>query len=169
MDIIFQFLKVTKEFVLTLFFSLFPILCGASVSAMWNSVDIKTAFVANFSYGEVFIYTSAFLTPYILTRLKEGASNLRREFCFYLFLYALFVGAFLFISVRLEAALSIKMSINQQVISWIGYTIVGATLVIWYFSIWPNYRKAIDTNKIQNKQVRDLDSGMSQLIGGEGD
>lgn len=169
MDSIFQFFKVTKEFVLTLFFSLFPILCGASVSSMWSNVDIKAAFIGNFNYGEVFIYTSAFLTPYILTRLKEGASNLIREFCFYLFLYALFVGAFLFISVRLETTLSIKMSIDQQIISWVGYSIVGATSIIWYFSIWPNYRKRIDTNEVQREQARNLDSRMSRLIGGEGE
>ncbi|WP_433884439.1 hypothetical protein [Pseudomonas vranovensis] len=164
MDAFVQFLKVSKEFILTLLFSLFPILCGSSLSAMWTDVEIKTAIVDNFSAGEVFIYTSAFLTPYIVTRVKERGSGILIEFCFYLFLYALFFGAFLFISVRLETLLSVKMSVKKELVTYIGYTIVLSTLVLWYYSIWPNYKKFIDPSKLQNDQVRQLDDEMNKLI-----
>ncbi|MFJ3377125.1 hypothetical protein ACIPLA_19730 [Pseudomonas sp. NPDC086112] len=163
MDTMIQFGKVSKEFLLTLFFSLFPILCGSSLSAMWTTVDIKTALSANFSSGEVFIYTSAFLTPYILTRLKERGPNILREFCFYLFLYALGVGAFLFISVRLESMLAISMSVDKELVMYIGYTIVVATLALWYYSIWPNYNN-FDPVKSQADEARSLDVKMSKLI-----
>lgn len=165
MDIVVQFGKVSREFVLTLLFSLFPILFGSLVSTMWSSVDIKTAITANFSSGEVFIYTSAFLAPYILTRLKEGLTNLTREFCFYLFGYAFFVGAFMFVSVRLETLLSKAMDIDKQLVSWIGYSIVFATLFIWYYSIWPNHRNNIDPIEVQNKQALDLEAAMDKLVG----
>ncbi|NNA53896.1 hypothetical protein [Pseudomonas lactis] len=165
MEIIVQFGKVSKEFALTLLFSLFPILFGSLVSAMWSSVDIKAAIAGNFSSGEVFMYTSAFLAPYILTRLKEGLTNLTREFCFYLFGYAFFAGAFMFVSVRLETLLSKAMDIDEQLISWVGYSIVFATLFIWYYSIWPNHRKSIDPIKVQKKQALDLEAATNKLVG----
>ncbi|OHC30133.1 MAG: hypothetical protein A3J71_01715 [Pseudomonadales bacterium RIFCSPHIGHO2_02_FULL_60_43] len=168
MGAVFQFLIVSKELVLTLVFSLFPILIGSLLAAMWTSTNFKDAISENFSSGEVFIYTSAFLTPYILGRLKEGGSKVVREFCFYLFLYALLMGTFLFISVRLESLLAIKMNVNRDVVSWGGYSIMLTTLVLWYYSIWPNYKVGADIEKIQRDRRNELAVATDKLIEGAG-
>ncbi|WP_122555859.1 hypothetical protein [Pseudomonas viridiflava] len=167
MEILVQFAKVSRELFFTLLFSLFPILCGSSLLSTWTDIEFGSALSKNFSSGEVFIYTSAFLTPYILIRYKESGPAMLQDIRFLLFLYALIAGAFLFVSVRLETLIPIKMSVHEDGVAFFGYTIVIATLLLWYSSIWPGYRAFIDPSKVQSDQEQRLFAGFNDLINKE--
>ncbi|WP_435653028.1 hypothetical protein ACSC9T_06475 [Pseudomonas putida] len=164
MDGLFQFIRVSWEFIRTLFFSMFPILLGIFVSICFSGTSLESALIKNFNTGEVFIYTSAFLAPYILATRKDDISKKFKELCFYLFLYAFCIGSILFLSVRVEEAFGTKMHMEASTKNWVGFSIVLSTIVVWYVSIWPNHRKHIDPIKAQLNQTNDLAEKMSAAI-----
>lgn len=89
-------------------FSLSPILLSALVQATWSNESYIDSFKSNFRSGEVFIYTAAFLAPYIVNRLGDGVKGLFKELLFYIFCAVLLAGAFLFITLRIEAVIGQK-------------------------------------------------------------
>lgn len=65
-----HFGRVTKEFLVTLFMSMIPIIMGAVAITAFSDSNILASLSKQFNYGEIFLYTSAFLSPYLINRKK---------------------------------------------------------------------------------------------------
>ena len=156
-----QFLLVSKEFMITIMFSLSPILLSALVQATWSNESYIDSFKSNFRIGEVFIYTAAFLAPYIVNRLGDGVKGLFKELLFYIFCAVLLAGAFLFITLRIEAVIGQNMKISEQTLNFVSYSVVILTSLIWYYSIWPNHKLAM--RNIQKKSAEEMEQLQDEL------
>jgi hypothetical protein len=161
-----HFGRVTKELLITIFFSMSPILLSALVEASWTASDFKSAFVDNFKTGEVFIYTAAFLAPYMVNRLGEGIKGIFKEVCFYLFWGVLLCGAYLFVNLRIESALGQEIKILDATLHTVSYFVVFITSFIWYYSIWPLHYKTTQNPQIKAKEeMNNLEKELNQRLG----
>lgn len=158
--------RVTKEFVITLTLSFLPIIISSIVVTVFNSKGFFDSLYGNFSYGEAFIYTSAFLTPYLINRIREGAAEIGKELCFYIFLYSLIMGSIIFSLVRTKGELSIGTSFNDVFVGWMGLSIILATVFIWYYSVWPNHKRIISFNEANISQTNQLKKDFDSKVGG---
>jgi hypothetical protein len=162
-----HFLLVSKEFIITIIFSLSPILLSALVQATWSDDGYIDSFKSNFKSGEVFIYTAAFLAPYIVNRLGDGVKGLFKELLFYVFFIVLLAGAFLFITLRIEAVIGQNMKISEQTLNYVSYSVVIFTSFIWYYSIWPNHRLALrDIQRKSAEEMQKLNDELNKKLGG---
>ncbi|MEZ9078275.1 hypothetical protein AB4499_18875 [Vibrio cyclitrophicus] len=163
-----HFGRVSKEFVITIFFSLVPILISSVVAASWSSIAFTEAFIDSFESGEAFLYTAAFLAPYIVNRLKEGTKNIWKEFCFYLFLGSLTTGAYIFVNLRIESLLGIEMKISPLTMDKASLFVVFATLIVWYYSIWPNHLETLGSNpsKKNEEEIEEMNENITNKLGG---
>lgn len=165
--IAFRFLKVTAEFIATVFFSLFPVVISSGMKASLTEDGFWDSFLASFSYGEVFMYTSAFLVPYIVWRARyESAGKVFKEFRFYAFLYALLVGSWLFTLIRVGHDTNTLIKVTPENIKFYGVSVVVSTALIWYFSVWDNYREVKDAGKKAQKEQGAISAAVERSLGG---
>ncbi|NMP02415.1 hypothetical protein HHE94_06730 [Pseudoalteromonas arctica] len=163
----FHFLRVTKEFFITILFSLSPILLSALVIASFTDKDFLGAVKENFKSGEVFIYTAAFLAPYIVNRLSEGTKGIFKELIFYIFWAVLLSGAYIFILIRIETLLNNTLRIEATTLSFVSNAVILLTAFIWYYSVWPNHHKTQTPPYKQNeKDMTDLNKALDKKLGG---
>ncbi|MBY5980537.1 hypothetical protein [Ferrimonas balearica] len=161
-----QLLKVTGEFTATAFFATFPVTLSAFITAMWTAESWLTSFTSSFNSGELFIYTSSFLAPYIVWRLKEEEKGkILRELCFYLFLYSLLLGAFLFSAIRIEEKIAAQLMVTDETMAKLGISAAITTIIVWYFSIWSNYRPSKSMRDEEQGQQRDLNATVDKIYG----
>jgi len=163
---ILHFLRVTKEFVITLLFSLSPILLSGLVIATFSDEKYVDAVISNFKSGEVFLYTAAFLAPYIVNRLGEGVKGIFKEVCFYIFWAVLLSSAYVFLVIRIEALLTGSLKIEDSTLSVVSYSTVFFTLLIWYYSVWPNhYKPRGKTFKRNEQEMEVLNNDLDKKLG----
>lgn len=160
------FFAVSLEFSFALLASLLPIIIGSLIASFWSDVSFNVAFKNSFTSGEVFLYTSAFLAPYFAYMRKDGSSGLIRDLTFWLFLYAIFIGALLFSFVRLETILNQKMKVDDITLLYFGYSIVATTIIVWYISLWPKHRNRknipVERKKQMDKLEEEFDARLEQ-------
>ncbi|WP_449632387.1 hypothetical protein [Rahnella aceris] len=159
-----HFWRATREFLITIIISFVPVLLGAVVASCWSDISLAAAFLSNFKYGEVFLYTSAFLAPYAHKKLRRD-DNLPSILIFVFALFSFVVGAFAFSFVRLENILSKKMAIPPDSITYIGSAIIISTIVVWYYSVWQDHKLRTDPNKANKDQQDDLNKNFESLMG----
>ena len=161
-----QFFRVTKELIITVAFSLSPILLSALIEATWSDPVFWDAFKSNFKRGEVFIYTAAFLAPYIVNRLGDGVKDIYKEVLFYAFWAALLTGAYLFINLRIEILIQQAMRVEEETLTFVSYAVVLLTSFIWYYSIWPrHYREKQGLYKKSEEEIEKLGDELNKRLG----
>ncbi|NIA76490.1 hypothetical protein HBA43_19935 [Providencia rettgeri] len=158
--------RVTREFTITVFFSILPILVGAMIASLWSEPSFSSAFIVNFRYGEVFLYTSAFLSPYIYKKALREKKTFASILAFLLAAYSIFAGVFVFSFVRLEDVLSRKMSVSADSLFWTSISIILTTLFVWYYSVWHDHSKRIDPAMEDLRQRDALASDIDAKLGG---
>lgn len=160
-----HFMRVTKEFFITLLSSLFPVIIGAFSLVLWADIEFMKGFLQNFRSGELFMYSSAFLAPYLVNRLKEETKGIVKEASFWVFLYALLMGAMLFLSIRIEDTLPLTMKITNEKLELLSLSILFSTIYIWYFSVWPNHRAPVSTSQMNQNQIDQLNHDIDKRLG----
>jgi hypothetical protein len=159
-------LRVTKEFVVTVLFSLSPILISGLAIATFTEQSFKDAVIENVESGEVFLYTAAFLAPYIVNRLGEGIKGLFKETCFYLFWAVLLSGAFVFLVIRIETLITGSLKIQESTLSLVSYLVVLFTAFIWYYSVWPlHYKSKRKPFQKNEEEMLDLNENLDKKLG----
>lgn len=159
-------LRVTKELFVTVLFSLSPILISGLAIATFTEQSFKDAVIENFKSGEVFLYTAAFLAPYIVNRLGEGIKGIFKETCFYLFWAVLFSGAYVFLVMRIETLITDSLKIQESTLSLVSYLVVLLTAFIWYYSVWPlHYKSKQKPHKKNEEEMLDLNDNLDKKLG----
>ncbi|PQJ53128.1 hypothetical protein [Psychrosphaera saromensis] len=163
---ILHLLRVTKEFVITLLFSLSPILLSGLVIATFSDDKFQDAVISNFKRGEAFLYTAAFLAPYIVNRLGEGVKGMFKEVCFYIFWAVLLSGAYVFLVIRIETLITGSLKIEDSTLSFVSYVILFFTMLIWYYSVWPlHYKTKGKVFRKNEKEMEDLNNELDKKLG----
>ncbi|WP_335920279.1 hypothetical protein [Shewanella algae] len=163
---IYHLLRVTKEFVVTVLFSLSPILISGLAVATFTNESFIGAVINNFNGGEVFLYTAAFLAPYIVNRLSEGVEGIFKELCFYLFWSVLLSGSYVFLVIRIESLITGSLKIQESTLGIVSYFVVVFTALIWYYSVWPNHYKPKGQAYQKNEEeMKDLDEKLDKKLG----
>lgn len=159
-------LRVTKEFVVTVLFSLSPILISGLAITTFTEQNFKDAVIDNFKSGEVFLYTAAFLAPYIVNRLGEGIKGLFKETCFYLFWAVLLSGAYVFLVIRIEMLITGSLKIQESTLNIVSYVVVLFTALIWYYSVWPlHYKSKGKPFQKNEEEMQDLNDELDKKLG----
>lgn len=159
--------RVTLEFIITLFFSMLPIIVGAIIASSWSEPSFGSAFISNFRYGEVFLYTSAFLVPYIHKKALREKKGITSIVSFVLAAYSIFAGIYVFSFVRLEDVLSRKMSVSAENLVWLGVSIILSTIFVWYYSVWQDHSKQIDPTMEDLRQRNALANDINAKLSGK--
>ncbi len=163
-----HFGRATREFIITVIISFLPVLVGAFIACIWSEDSFVDAFKTNFKSGEVFLYCSAFLVPYVHKKILSEKSSLCSILVFILSIYSFTVGAFIFSFVRLEEIMSRKMNVSADDILLIGCSIVFSTIIVWYYGVWSDHDKPkniIDINrKNQNEFSAQLENRISRTV-----
>lgn len=163
---IYHLLRVTKEFFVTVLFSLSPILVSGLAVATFTSESFIGAVRNNFNGGEVFLYTAAFLAPYIVNRLSEGIEGMFKELCFYLFWSVLLSGSYVFLVIRIESLITGSLKIQESTLTIVSYLIVVFTALIWYYSVWPNHYKSKGQAYRKNaEEMKNLNEELDKKLG----
>lgn len=161
-----HFGRATREFLITVCISFLPVFMGAGIAWLWSDTEFFQAFYSNFKTGEVFLYSSAFLVPYVHKKLLDAKPNIISVIIFILSLYSFFIGAFVFSFVRLESVISRKMNISPDNTSIIGLTIIISTVIVWYYSVWQEHNKQKNVFEINNKSQKDFSEKLKDRING---
>ncbi|HEN3647565.1 TPA: hypothetical protein U5E43_003711 [Yersinia enterocolitica] len=159
--------RVTLEFIITIFFSILPIIVGAIIASSWSEPSFSSAFISNFKYGEAFLYTSAFLVPYIYKKALREKKSIASIVSFLLATYSVFAGVYVFSFVRLEDVLSRKMSVSADNLVWFGVSIIFSTVVVWYYSVWQDHSKRIDPTMEDLRQRNALENDINAKLSGK--
>lgn len=161
-----HFGRATREFIITICISFLPVFMGAGLAWLWSGSEFIQALYSNFKTGEAFLYSSAFLVPYVHKKLLEAKSTISSVIIFILSLYSFFIGAFVFSFVRLEGIISRKMNVSSENISTIGYTIIISTIIVWYYSVWKDHEKVGNIFDINQKNQEAFSEGLKNRLGG---
>lgn len=156
--------RATIELAITAAASFFPILLGAIVTTCWSDKKLLDSFISNFSYGEVFLYTSAFLAPYAHKKLCKK-DVLPSKIIGFFAISSLLLGALVFSFVRLEKILSQEMNIPESAVPYTGWVVVILTLLVWYYSVWGDHGFRRDALTINKAQQENLSTSFDALMG----
>ncbi|POE15391.1 hypothetical protein BV924_01025 [Pectobacterium odoriferum] len=156
--------RASIEFMITIVASFLPVFLGAVVTTCWSEKGLVASFISNFSYGEVFLYTSAFLAPYAHKKLRKK-EPLPSVIIGVIAILSFVIGALAFSFVRMEDVLSKKMNIPPDAITYVGIAIVISTIIVWYYSVWADHSIRINASLINKKQQDDLGDRFDSLMG----
>lgn len=160
-----HFGRVTKEFLVTLFMSMIPIIMGAVAITAFSDSNILASLSKQFNYGEIFLYTSAFLSPYLINRKKNKLKNGSGTFCFYSFLFSFIFGAIMFTLIRTANIANIPLKLTSDCIFYCNTLIIITTTFTWYLSSWVNHYPAIDLNNTLKEQQNFLSNNFDNKLG----
>jgi len=164
-----HFLRATREFVITVLISFLPVLMGAGIECIWSETRFLDAFFCNFKSGEVFLYCSAFLVPYVHKKILNEKSSCFSVLVFFLSIYAFIVGALIFSFVRLESIMSRKMNVSDDDILLAGWSIVLSTIVVWYYGVWSDHDKPKNILEINTRNQNEFSAQLNSRIGRAGE
>jgi hypothetical protein len=131
--------------------SFLPILVDSAIKSWALPMGYSDAFWGNLKGGEVFILTTAMITPFFLLLLKKVAGQVKVQFRFFSFVFisSLFslVGGLLSFSysrigeivksgeVNLGAgAKDYLYGLFDYDLSWLGIAIYATSLLVWYYA-----------------------------------
>jgi hypothetical protein len=156
--------RASLEFIITILASFLPVFLGAIVTTCWSEKGLFSSFTSNFSYGEVFLYTSAFLAPYAHKKLRKK-EPLPSVIIGVVAIFSFVIGALAFSFVRMEDVISKKMSIPSDAITYVGIAVVISTIIVWYYSVWADHTIRINAGYINKKQQDALGNSFDSLVG----
>lgn len=157
--------------------SFLPILVDSAIKSWAFSMDYSYAFLRNLEGGEVFILTTAMITPFFFLLLRKIAGTVKEKFNFFsiVFLFSLIslVGGVLSFSysrigeiinseevVLSSGAKKYLVDIFSHDLSSWGVFIYFASLIVWYYAAYhdnnngKSYEEAVTSSqKDLNKKV----------------
>ncbi|EPU6500691.1 hypothetical protein ACVYSB_000960 [Escherichia albertii] len=156
--------RASIELFITVIASFLPVFLGAIVTTCWSEKSFYDSLISNFSYGEVFLYTSAFLAPYAHKKLRKKEDLPSVIICIFALL-SFVIGALAFSFVRMEDILSKKMYIPDDTATYVGIVVVILTIIVWYYSIWKDHALSLDANLVNKNQQDKLVNSFDSLMG----
>ncbi|ECS7671245.1 hypothetical protein QB714_002116 [Salmonella enterica] len=148
--------------------SFLPILVDSLFRRALLNISFLDAIYANIKSGEVFLFTSALITPFFFFLIKtiSNKNNERNELPYFGFIFTITLGALIsgllaFVFYRTGVILlDSKFSSLNNVFSgglgiwaWVIYCI---SLFIWYYSAYMNHKTSAGYRNIRDSQFNDL-------------
>ena len=133
--------------------SFLPILVDSAIKCWVFSISYSAAFLGNIRGGEVFILTTAMITPFFLLLIKKitGRVNVRFKMFSWFFIFSLFslVGGVLSFSyfrigtIISSGEVNLSEDANEYLVDLFSYdlTLVGlfvyvTSLIVWYYAAY---------------------------------
>nr|WP_298055672.1 hypothetical protein [uncultured Halomonas sp.] len=157
--------------------SFLPIIVDSAIKSWALPMGYLDAFWGNLKGGEVFILTTAMITPFFLLLLNKVAGRINAQFKFFsfVFIFSLFslIGGLLSFSyfrigeivksgeVELDFGAKDYLSgLFSYDLSWFGVTIYVISLVVWYYASYhdrhpgESYNEAVSSSqKVLNDKI----------------
>lgn len=146
--------KTVRELLITVICSFAPIILACVVQGWFTQVTFWNAFYDSFSKGQVFLYTSAFLSTFFILYVRGGKKPPGSILT--LFLISSFGGALLYTFVYASETLKLTSYAADDVIRSFEAIIVGSVIVVWYWSTLPSNKSATsgaDESAAQQKEL----------------
>ncbi|WP_052210193.1 hypothetical protein [Dickeya fangzhongdai] len=160
-----------------LFGSFLPIIVDSVFRVLCLKVTFISALSENIKGGEVFLFTSALITPFFYFLVKNLSTNNKENdelpyigYIFALTIVSLLAGLGAFIYYRTGAILaSEKSSLMQDIFSarlggW-AWAIYISSLLVWYYSAYMSNKSAKAYSKIRIYQADKLSEEYSEVRG----
>ncbi|OCH02113.1 hypothetical protein [Aliivibrio fischeri] len=124
-----------RDFFITVFCSISPIVLNSLVSAWFTPHGFFETLKNGFKSGEVFLYTSAYLSAFFVLYVK--GSNKPHGFILALVLYSGIAGALIYTFTYSSQIMKLTSYASQSVLEIVELTIVLSVFVVWYWSTLP--------------------------------
>lgn len=150
-----------------------PIIVDSSIKYTFLNMDLTDAFVANTKSGEVFIFTSALLTPFFFLLIRYFQKSPADEklpyigWVLFITLFSLISGLCAFVYYR-TGGLLIGKGVQDGFALHLGYKawiIYFLSLGVWYYSAYMSHKGSANYNLIRDKQAKDLEKSFKDLAG----
>ncbi|AWH88212.1 hypothetical protein [Limnobaculum parvum] len=158
-----------------LFGSFLPIIVDSIFRVWCLKITLLSALSENIKGGEVFLFTSALITPFFFFLVKNLSSNNKENeelpyigYIFALTIVSLVAGLGAFIYYRTGAILATSEQGRMQDIfsarlgGW-AWAIYFASLLVWYYSAYMSNKSAKAYSKIRNSQADKLSEEYSEV------
>lgn len=162
--------KSLTEFIWMLLFSFLPIIFDSFLRKVLLETNFIEGFKQNLHSGEVFLLTSALLSPFFffICMYARGNNEDKDELpyfgCMLVFtIISLLGGVFTFVYYRIGSIIKDKaqndminhmFSYDLTNLAWLIFTI---SLIVWYYSSFMNHRNNEQFKTIRSKQQKQLD------------
>ncbi|HIF9086226.1 TPA: hypothetical protein ACX6RT_002070 [Photobacterium damselae] len=147
--------KTVRDLLITVLCSTFPIILDSLIKAWFTEETLVSAFKGSFKSGEVFLYTSAYLSAFFVLYVKDKSKP--HGFVFSLVLYASLAGALLYTFSYSGKILNLKSYAPKELLSILEISIVLSVLVVWYWSSLPTNKVVNSGSRESEKQQNDLE------------
>lgn len=154
-----------RELLITILCSLCPIILASLINSWFTPVSLIDAFYSSFAMGQVFLFTSAFLSAFFVFYMR--GRDKPPMLIFMCFLYSGFGGAFLYTFAYATQVLNLTSHAAPETIKLAEFTIVLSVVIVWYWSTLPSYKKSGSGAKENQNQQSRLESKFANLKGKE--
>ncbi|EMF9031333.1 TPA: hypothetical protein I7155_10915 [Vibrio vulnificus] len=140
-----------RDLLITVFCSILPIFLNSLVSAWFTPQKFFETLQDGFKSGEVFLYTSAYLSAFFVLYVK--GNNKPHGFILALVLYSGIAGALIYTFTYSSQIMNLTSYASKSVLDVVEFTIVLSVLVVWYWSTLPtNHAGNAGANESQRQQ-----------------
>jgi hypothetical protein len=150
-----RFTLTLRELVITVLCSFSPIILDCIIKSWLSNDTFNNAFLTSFQRGEVFLYTSAFLSTFFVVYIK-GNTKPPGLILSSVFFSAL-IGAFIYTFEYSAVNLNIATYAPPVLISILEVIIVTAVFGVWWWSTYPTYKNRGAATKETQKQQTELE------------
>lgn len=161
-----------------LFGSFIPIIMDSLFRVWCLKISLWSALSQNIKGGEVFLFTSALITPFFYFLIKNLSKNNKENdelpyigWVFTLTILSWLFGLAAFIYYRTGAILAgesdsvlLRNIFSAELGGW-AWSIYIASLLIWYYSAYMNNKSAKNYSKIRSHQAEKLSAAYGEVRG----
>lgn len=144
-----------RELIITIFCSITPIILDSLVKALISEETFDHAFYGSFKSGQMFLYTSAFLSAFFVLYMKDGSSKPPLLILLAL-IYCWVAGALIYSLIYMGSTLNIKIHIADNKLALIETSIFIGVFLVWFWSTYPNHKEANSGAKAAQSQQEEL-------------
>jgi len=152
-----------RDLLITVLCSISPIFLNSLVSAWFTPTTFFELFQQGFKSGEVFLYTSAYLSAFFVLYVK--GSNKPHGFILSLVLYSGIAGALIYTFTYSGKIMNLNSYAPQQLLDIVELTIVLSVLVVWYWSTLSTNLTVNAGSSESQKQQEELEKKFRQKKG----
>lgn len=153
-----------RELIITVLCSFIPIFLDSLIQGWFTPVTLESAFLTSFERGQVFLYTSAYLSAFFVFYIK--GNDKPPAFILGIVFYSGIAGALLYTFEYSTKVLKLQSYAPREVIFFVEISIVFCVLIAWYWSTLPSNKRSGSGSKAAEKQQNDLEKNFNNIKGG---
>lgn len=143
-----------REIMITILCSLSPIILDCVIKSCTTQYTFWYQFTKSFAKGEIFLYTSAYLSTFFVLYIKDTKKT--PGYILFCVFFSLFVGAAIYSFDFMGKNLGIQLFIPEGALSLFEVLIIICVLIVWYWSALPNNKSCGNTYRNDQIQQNEL-------------